>query len=157
MHLQPAADSHNTLGLGGNLWKQGSAGLFPKEAESFMAEEKRERQRHSGGYSSLLAWVCLRKFQGFKGKDPPYMQVAAPTEEPRLRTLVSTSNLHPLLHSSLVSAITPSLALTRSQCSSPSPRKSLLGPSSEKSTNKHRGEAGAAQTHSTGVRQTEAT
>lgn len=77
------------------------------------------------------------------------MQVAAPFGEHRLKSLVSTSSLRPLLHGSLLSDTTPSLAQTGNQCSQHppphSPHKSLLGPSREKSTNKHRGEAGAAQ------------
>lgn len=45
LHLQPAADSHNILDLGGNIWKQGSSGLFPKEADSLLWQRKREKGR----------------------------------------------------------------------------------------------------------------
>lgn len=43
LHLQPAADSHNTLDLGGNLWKQGSSGLFPKEADSLLWQRNKKK------------------------------------------------------------------------------------------------------------------
>ncbi|KAK7827765.1 hypothetical protein U0070_019589 [Myodes glareolus] len=73
LHLQPAADSHNTLDLGGNLWKQGSSGLFPKEADSLLWQRNKEK-----GGETLIPDSCASKglslISGWNQCDTPQQQ-----------------------------------------------------------------------------------